>query len=594
MESVGDFLAISEEFLSELRSRTDIENLISQYVNLSRRGRLSKGLCPFHNEKTPSFTVYPDSQSFYCFGCGAGGDAITFMRRIENLDYVEAVKNLADKAGMRMPEDGYDDTLTKHRQRILAANREAARFFYNSMMSPNGKTGLDYFYVKRRLSINTIKHFGLGYAPDSWDALLTYMKSKGFTNQELYDANLVRKSEKNGKVRYYDNFRNRAMVPIIDLRGNIIAFGGRVLDDSKPKYINTSDTLVYKKSNGVFALNFAKNGNPSSMIVAEGYMDVIALHQAGFTNSIACLGTALTQEQARLVARYTDEVILSYDSDEAGQKATKRAIEIFSQTNVKIRVLKLTGGKDPDEIIKTYGKEKFQSLLDGAANDIEYAILREREKFDLESIDGKSKFLTAVADILSKANSIEQEMYSAKLSTEMGVAKDAIISQIKKSYSRRASAQEKEKFNDIIRQTVSPKDEVNPQRAKYRRAARAEDVLLASILHNPDFYREIKNAITAEDFVTDFNRRVFESICKKLENGQGIELTYFSAEFTAEEMGRIAQFMTMTSMLSNTIEECLDCIKVIKDEKNKLLVINPAELSDEDFARHFQTNKPNE
>lgn len=590
MESVGDTLALSEEFLNELRSRTDIENLISQYVNLSRRGRLSKGLCPFHNEKTPSFTVYPESQSFYCFGCGAGGDAITFVRRIENLDYIEAVKNLAERAGMRLPEDGYDDTLAKHRQRILSANREAAKFFYASMMSPQGKTGLDYFYGKRRLSMETIRHFGLGYAPDSWDALLKHMRSKGFTNQELFDANLVRMSEKDGKVRYYDNFRNRAMVPIIDLRGNIIAFGGRVLDDSKPKYINTSDTLVYKKSNGVFALNFAKNGNPSSLIVAEGYMDVIALHQAGFTNSIACLGTALTQEQARLVARYTDEVILSYDSDEAGQKATKRAISIFSQTGVKIRVLKLTGGKDPDEIIKTYGKEKFQNLLDGAANDIEYGILREREKYDIDSIDGKTKFLTAVADILSKANPIEQDMYATKLSTEMGVSKDAVMTQIKRSYSRRAAAENKEKFNEIMRQTVTPKDEVNPERAKNLKAAKAEETLIALLLHNPDFYKKIKDKIYAEDFVTELNRRIFGSICKKIENGQGVEIFDFSAEFTPDEMGRLSQFMTMTSMISNTVEECEDCIKVIKNEKNKMSNVNPAELSDEDFKNLFINN----
>ena len=432
-------MAISDEFLAELRARTDIESVISPYVNLSKRGRLVKGLCPFHNEKTPSFTIYTDSQSFFCFGCGAGGDAITFVRRIENLDYVEAVKVLAERAGMKMPEDGYDDSIAKHRQRILAANREAAKFFHSTMMSPQGKIGLDYF-LGRGLTMQTIRHFGLGYAPDSWDALLKHMRSKGFTNQELFDANLVRMSTKGERTHYYDNFKNRAMVPIIDLRGNVIAFGGRVLDDSKPKYINTSDTMVYKKSNGVFALNFAKNGNPSQMIVAEGYMDVIALHQAGFTNAIACLGTALTQEQARLVARYADEVVLSYDSDEAGQKATKRAIEIFSKTGVKIRVLKLTGGKDPDEIIKKFGKEKFRSLIDGAANDIEYSILRERDKYDLDSIDGKTKFLTAIAATLASANPIEQDAYAAKLASEMQISKDAIMLEIKRAYKRKAEA----------------------------------------------------------------------------------------------------------------------------------------------------------
>lgn len=577
---------INDDFLNELRSRTDIEDVISPYVNLKKRGRLAKGLCPFHNEKTPSFTVYPDSQSFYCFGCGAGGDAITFIRRIENLDYVEAVKTLCERAGMKMPDDGFDDTVAKHRQRILAANREAAKFFYSSMMSPEGKIGLDYF-LGRRLTMQTIRHFGLGYAPDSWDALLNYMHEKGFSNQELYDANLVRKSEKNGKVHYYDNFKNRAMVPIIDLRGNVIAFGGRVLDDSKPKYINTSDTLVYKKSNGVFALNFAKNGNPSSLIVAEGYMDVIALHQAGFTNSVACLGTALTQEQARLVARYADEIILSYDSDEAGQKATKRAINIFGETGVRIRVLKLSGGKDPDEIIKNYGKERFQSLIDGAANNIEYAILRERDKYDLTSVDGKSKFLTAAAEILVSANPIEQDMYATKLATEMSVGKDAIMQQIRRVYKRKSTAKRKEQFREIVRDTAAPKDSINTQRTKYSRAAKAEDMLLSSLMINPDFYAKIKDSLSADMFVTDFNRRVFTALSERLENNLSVELSVFSAQFTPEEMGRLAQFLAMKSNISNTVAECNDCINVLKQEKAKLTMKDPSDMDDDEFRNLF-------
>ena len=487
-----------------------------------------------------------------------------------------------------MPDDGYDDTIAKHRQRILAANREAARFFHQTMMSPQGKVGLDYFAGKRRLSMQTIKRFGLGFAPDSWDALRNHMHSKGFTNQELYDANLVKKSEKNGRVSYYDNFRNRAMVPIIDLRGNVIAFGGRVLDDSKPKYVNTSDTLVYKKSNGVFALNFAKNGNPSSLIVCEGYMDVIALHQAGFTNSIACLGTALTQEQARLIARYTDEVILSYDSDEAGQKATRRAIGIFGQTGLKIRVLKLTGGKDPDEIIKNYGREKFQNLLDGAANDIEYGILREREKYDVESIDGKSKFLTAVADILSKGNPIEQDMYASKLADEMSVSKDAIIREINRAYKRRTKVQSKEQFNEIVRDTVMQKDTVNPERSKHLKAAKAEETLIATIMQNPDFYRKIKDKVSEDLFVTDFNRRVWHALASRLDEGRETELSLISAEFTPEEMGRIARFASMADRLSNTVTECDDCIKVLEKEKNKMSVSDVSQLSDDEFRNLFK------
>ncbi len=583
-------MAISDEFLNELRARTDIESVISPYVNLKRAGRNVKGLCPFHNEKTPSFTVYPDSQSFYCFGCGAGGDAITFVRRIENLDYVEAVKTLAERAGMQMPEDGYDDTLAKHRQRILAANREAAKFFHSYMMSEKGRTGLDYF-LGRGLTMQTIRHFGLGYAPDEWDGLLKHMRSKGFTNQELFDANLVRKSEKTGKVHYYDNFKNRAMVPIIDLRGNVIAFGGRVLDDSKPKYVNTSDTLVYKKSNGVFALNFAKNGNPSKLIVCEGYMDVIALHQAGFTNSIACLGTALTQEQARLVSRYADEVVLSYDSDEAGQKATRRAIDIFGSTGVKIRVLKLTGGKDPDEIIRKYGKEKFQGLIDGAANDIEYGILRERDKYDLDSIDGKTKFLTAVADILSGSNPIVQDAYASKLASEMQVSKDAIMQEVRRAYKRKAAAAEKNRFSEIVRESSSMKDEINPDKPKHLKAAKCEETLLATLMLNPDFYPKLRDKITDELFVTEFNRRVYASLSKRLEEGRSIELSMFASEFTPEEMGRLAQLSTMSGKISCTVAECDDCIKVLKQEKAKTTAVNPADTNDEEFRNLFKNIK---
>lgn len=580
-------MAISEEFLEELHSRLDIETVIAPYVNLSGRGRTKKGLCPFHNEKTPSFTVYNDTQSFYCFGCGAGGEIITFIRRIENLDFVEAVKFLADKAGMKMPEDGYDDTISKQRQRILAANREAARFFHANLISPQGKIGLDYF-LGRGLTMKTIKHFGLGYAPDSWDELIKYMRSKGFSNQELFDANLVRRSEKNGRTNYYDNFKNRAMIPIIDLRGNVIAFGGRVLDDSKPKYVNTSDTLVYKKSNGVFALNFAKNGNPKSLIIAEGYMDVIALHQAGFTNSVACLGTALTQEQARLISRYAQEVILSYDSDEAGQKATKRAISIFSQTGVKIRVLKISGGKDPDEIIRTYGREKFQKILDGAANDIEYGILRERDKYDLSTVDGKTRFLTAAADILSTGNAIVQDAYASKLAAELSVGKDAILSEIKRSAKRKAITAKKEQFDEIMRRTAFPKDEINPDKQKHPRAAKAEEALLKLIMHNPDFYPKLCDKIDEGLFITDFNRRVYRVLSERLNDGRSIDLTALSTDFSPEEMGRITMFSASGDTVSNTLAECDDCIKVLKEEKSRIQTVSPSEMSDEEFLNAFK------
>ncbi|MBQ7548238.1 MAG: DNA primase, partial [Clostridia bacterium] len=482
-------------------------------------------------------------------------------------------------------------SLAKHRMRILAANREAAKFFHANLLSPSGKVGLDY-YLGRGLTMKTITHFGLGFAPDSWDALTDYMRSKGFTGTELFDANLVRRSERGGKTHYYDNFKNRIIVPIIDLRGNVIAFGGRVLDDSKPKYINTSDTPVYKKSNGVFALNFAKNGNPASIIVAEGYMDVIALHQAGFTNSVACLGTSLTSEQARLISRYAQEVVLSYDSDEAGQKATRRAIDIFGQTGVKIRVLKLTGGKDPDEIIKKYGRERFRDLIEGAANDIEYGILREREKYDLSTIDGKTKFLTAAADILAQANPIEQDAYASRLATEMSVSKDAIIREIGLASKRRRSRENKVRFNEIIRENTRRRDEVNPESSSHLKASKAEEILIATVLRNPDFYNKLRGKLNADTFITEFNRRAYTAVSRRIEDGRSIELSVFAGEFTPEEMGRISRFIAMGDVISSTLKECDDCIETLKKEKARMSVGNPADMDDDEFRKLFQ-NKNN-
>ncbi|MEG2720369.1 MAG: DNA primase, partial [Oscillospiraceae bacterium] len=424
-------MALSDDFLSEIRMRADVENIISSYVTLKRKGKILSGLCPFHNEKTPSFTVYPETQSYYCFGCGAGGDVITFIRDIENLDYIEAAKFLADRVGLALPQDNFDNGLSKKRTLIYEANREVARFFNAQLYEKNGRDAIEYFY-NRKLSDSTIRKFGLGYAPDTWDSLLKHMKDKGFSEQLLYEANLIRLSVKNEKKHYYDSFKNRVMFPIVDLRGNVVAFGGRVLDDTKPKYLNTNDTLVYKKGNELFALNIAKKTKAESIILCEGYMDVIALHQAGFNNAVAGLGTALTEEQAHLLSRYTSEVVICYDSDEAGQKAAKKAISIFSKTTLRIKVIQMQGGKDPDDIIKKFGAERFKNLIDGASNDIEYKLLREREKFDVNVSDGKLNFLKAAAIVLSELKSpLEIEIYANKLSSELGVNKDAILAQVK-------------------------------------------------------------------------------------------------------------------------------------------------------------------
>lgn len=578
-------MALNDSFLRELHDRTDIEQIISPYVTLKRRGKTLVGLCPFHNEKTPSFTVYPDSVSFYCFGCGAGGDAITFIRRIENLDYVEAVKTVAEAAGMRMPEDGFDDTLSKKRNRILSANREAAKFFNKCLYTEQGRAGLEYFQ-SRMLSQNTVTHFGLGFAPDSWDSLRNHLKLLGYSDMELYEANLLKRSEKNGKINYYDNFRNRVMFPIIDLRGNVVAFSGRVLDDSKPKYVNTADTLVYKKGNAVFAMNFAKNNNGGKFILVEGQMDVISLHQAGFTNAIACLGTAFTQEQANLLSRYADEIYICYDADSAGQTAANKAMAVLAQTGIKIRVVKMTGGKDPDEIIKIYGKERFRDLLEGAANKIEYDLLREREKYDIATDNGKMNFLNAAADILARCGDIERDIYSGRLSAETGVTKEAIMTRVRQREKNVRQRIESEKRTKEIRMLTDLKDKNNPEREKNIRAARAEEIIIASLARNPDFYRKLRDKLSADIFVTDFNRRIITSLIDKLENGKGIELGFFADEFSPAEMDSLTRIFRLGDEIGNTPEECEECIEVLKNCK-KTPTVKASDLSDEEFRKLF-------
>lgn len=581
-------MRLSDSFLEQLRMNTDIESVISPYVNLRRRGKNLVGLCPFHNEKTPSFTVYPENGSFYCFGCGVGGDVITFVRRMENLDYMEAVKQLADRAGMALPEDGYDDSLAKKRTAVLSANRAAAKFFHAQLFTPQGRQALDYF-LGRGLSMETIRHFGLGFAPDDWRALKNHLNSQGFDDVLLESANLVRRSDKNSKVSYYDNFRNRAMFPIIDPRGNVIAFGGRVLDDSKPKYINTSDTLVYKKSNGVFALNFAKNGNDGKLIIAEGYMDVISLHQAGFTNAVACLGTALTKEQANLLSRYANEIILSYDADEAGQKATARALSIFGTTGMEIKVLHLTGGKDPDEIIKKYGAQRFRDIIEGAANDTEYRLLSARKGIDLTSDDGKVKYLSAAADVLAEIGSpVEVDVYASRLANELGVDKLAIQSQVKYKREGLQKRRKAQREQEQQRMLLSGQNTRNPERATHLRAAKSEEMLIASLMRNPDFYNKLKNELSVDYFVTALNKRIFSVILSRLEEGGNTEPYFLSSEFTPDEMAEVERIFRSSAQLSNTPEECADCIKILKEEKNKPEAIKASELSDEEFAKLFR------
>lgn len=577
-------MAIPREFIQDLHDRLDVESVISSYITLKRTGKNLKGLCPFHNEKTPSFTVYPETQSFYCFGCGASGDVLSFIMRMDNLDYVEAVKAAADMAGVSMPEDGYDDSMAKLKLRILSANREAAKFYHTYLYDPKGKAGLDYF-IKRGLPQSTITHFGLGYAPDEWTALCDHLKKLGYTEHELVTANLARRSTKSNRI--YDNFRNRVMFPVIDLRGNVIAFSGRVLDDSKPKYVNTADTPVFKKGDGVFALNFAKNSGTRQLILAEGQMDAIAMHEFGFTNAVAGLGTAFTQEQANLIARYADEILICYDNDEAGRKATEKILPILGKTGIRIKVVNMEGGKDADEILRTYGKERFKDILNGSANETEYELMAQRRKYNVLTDDGKLRFLTAAAEVLAKCSPVERDIYAMRLSDELKVSKDSLTLQINMAETKLKKQQREKRGKDEEKLMFSSfKDKNNPQRQKNIRAAKAEETIIASLMRNPDFYKKLQGKFSPDDFVTDFNRRIIRHLISLIDGGYSTDLSMFVSDFDTEEMDTVSKIALSAGSLANTVKECEDCIAVLKAEAGK--PSEPAaQMSDEDFLKAF-------
>ena len=573
--------SLSDSFLQELRLKTDVVDLISSYVSLKKRGNIYVGLCPFHNEKTPSFTVYENTQSFYCFGCGAGGDGVSFMRKIENLDYIDAVKVLAQRAGMQMPDDGYDDSLSKKRRTILEINRETAKFYHNYMMSEQGKVGLQYF-LNRGLSQKTIRHFGLGYAPNKWDELLKHLKSKGYNVSDMLTAGVVRKGEKG----YYDYFRNRVMTPIIDVRGNFIAFGGRVLDDSKPKYINTSDTLVYKKTNEVFGLNYAKDSGKDSLILCEGYMDVIAMHQAGFTNAVAGCGTALTNEQVRLLSRYAKEIILVYDNDEAGQKALNKAISLFDQVDVKISIPTLSGGKDPDEIIKNLGRARFADMLENSSNEVEFAIMKLRRSFNLQTTQGKSQFAGEAVKILANATPIEQDLYLSRLADELGIEKRALQAQLVEYSTRMAKGRKKREYNKIIdddlRKTRKESFEADTSTVSLKAQARVIGLLMTY----PDCY-SLCNDLSPDEFTAGFYKKAYETVMQRIRDNLSLELIVFNEVFTDDEMGKFTHLVSVSQNSSNPKKEFTDCINVIDNEYKKQNSKSTSEMNDDDFRNFF-------
>ena len=581
-------MRVSDDFISEVKYRNDLGELAASYMQLKRRGRNLVGLCPFHGEKTPSFNIYTENGSFYCFGCGTGGDVITFVMKIENLDYLEAVKFLAQRAGMSMPEDDYDDSMSRLRTRIYEANREAARFYYRKLGEREGAEGLAYLRG-RGLADSTIRHFGLGFAPDSRFSLGDYLLSKGFTEAELIAANLVFKSRTGRGV--VDRFYNRVMFPIIDVRGNVIAFGGRIMTDQKPKYLNTSDTIVFNKSYNLFSLNNAKNSKSRAFILCEGYMDVISLNQAGFTEAIATLGTALTMDQATLLKRYCDEVISCYDADEAGQKATSRAIGILRSAGLVVRVLRIPDGKDPDEFIRRHGDKghaAFKNLLESSGNDVEYRMLQLKSGFDMTSPQGKLGYLNEGVKMLSELdNPMERDIYASKLSDETDVAKPSIMEQINRLTRRKHAARRKDDFKKMQKDLSARDDRINPQHYANLRAATAEENLIAFLVNNPDKLGYIEKHLKSEQFVTEFNRKLYLYFYNRIKDKKD-PMTAISADFTADEVSKIYRIVNSYSTIQSTPQALDEYINTILAEGAKLSDSDIANASTADLAEYMR------
>lgn len=578
-------MALPDSFLLELKQNNQIDSLMSSYTNLIRRGRNYVCLCPFHSEKTPSCTVYPDSQHFYCYGCGAGGDVITFAMKIENLSYIEAVKFLADRAGMQMPDDEKGSQIARIKARVLEINRIAARYFYDTLTrSPLGEKGRRYF-AERQLLPATINKYGLGYAPDDWHGLQNYMRSKGYTDDELITANLCMRSQ-NGNV--FDFFRDRVMFPIIDLRGNVIAFGGRIIDGSGPKYLNSSDTPVFKKSRNLFSLNFAKKSEEKRLILAEGYMDVISINQAGFENVVATLGTALTQEQARLMKQYADEIIISYDSDGAGQAATHKAINLLSEAGAETRIIKMEGAKDPDEYIKKFGALRFKQLIDRSDGAIDFELNKCKNGLDIESQQGKITYLKRCVKLLADISSpIEREVYISKLASENGVNREVLTQQVNGTIRKSINTALKTERQEIT--SFSKQRRANPEGAAHPGEYKAEKGIIAYLTANPDDLGYIESKIDSGYFVTDFNRKVFEKITEKLKNTVDFDVMSLQSEFSADEMGKITEIIVNNRNVDINRSAVDDYIKILSDYKDKNVDVK--EMSNDDFRSYFENLK---
>lgn len=559
---------ISPQIIEDLKYRNDIEDVISGYVTLKRTGSNLVGLCPFHSERSPSFTVFTGTRSFYCFGCGAGGDVISFVMRAENLDYMDALRYLAKRAGIELPDDGERQTGGVSRERILAMNREAAKFFFAEL--GKSKSAQDYI-AKRGLSSALVRHFGIGYAPDDWQALAKHLSSVGFTKEEMSAGFLCSVSKKNGNS--YDIFRNRIMFPVIDVKGDIIAFGGRTIgnDPEESKYINSSDTPVFNKKRNLFALNFAKNACAEQIILCEGYMDVVSLHGAGFTNAVASCGTALTADQARLMRKYSKSVIISYDADAAGQRAADKAFAILGEAGLEARLLKVEDAKDPDEYIKKHGKEGFSRLLSRSRSRFDFKFSSILAANDVDTPDGRIKAAGQAAEVIAGIwSEVERDVYIRQVSSKLNISYESLKKDVSRIIARNGRKEKVEQNSSVIRAAEGFGDRVNPDRIKNVGAAGAEDTIIGILAMYPELIPQTagKTGLAPDDFVTAFNRKVYE---KMLSLGKGFDIGLLGEDLSADEVSRVVKYTVFRQDLSdngmNVIAQCVDKLKKNREKE---------------------------
>ena len=552
-------MAFPPAFIDELVARNPIEDVVGQYVNLKRSGANLFGLCPFHGEKTASFSVAPDKGIYYCFGCHKGGGAINFMMELEGLSYPDAVRALAKRAGMEVPEDEQYQSRYRQQERLWALMKEAARYFHAQLYSPAGAEGLAYAQ-KRGMPKATLTTFGIGFAPNTWSGLTDAMKKKGYTDQELIDAGLV--SQKGNRI--FDRFRNRLMFPIIDVRGNIIGFGGRVMDDSTPKYLNSPETLIFNKRKNLFGLNLAKKSKLGYLILVEGYMDAIALHQYGFDCAVASLGTSLTEEHAVLLSRYTEQVVLIYDGDEAGQRATRRAIPMLEKAGIGVKVLKMRDAKDPDEYLKKFGADKFKLLLEESSNRVEYQINAIAKKYDLRVDEQRIKFIQEAAELICTLGSpVQREVYSGRVAQAASISMEAMKLEVNKAFKRRIAREKKqqEKIDLAPVQALQPKSRA----IRYHnvKSAMAEETVLALLLKDPSLMPQT-HKLTQESFSCELLGRIYSQLKDRYD--QHLELSPSVLEdLNGEEMSHL---VGITQRHQGPVNEAAltDCIRIILAE----------------------------